>query len=191
MPGIPCPVNATYQRRSMALGGPGLRKTDRAVEFTERVQLATYRALRAAGLRTFPFCRDELLLVVFAWWPSAAARADFDAPLKPTADALQGILFANDAAVRCGLPWTGVDEENPRLEVLIRELAEDELAGRVPVSILLPAAASPATQPEPATARATTARSTGASRTAIVAQRPPPALTGASRLRSSVRSWRA
>lgn len=118
--GPPVGVNRTYERRSMWRGGRGMKLTVAALDYRARVQLA---AVLAMGYERCTFARPLLTVCGFF-----TRGADCDALAKPVQDALSGIAYDDDRRVFCAINWDpGIDRSNPRTEIWIREVTDEDL----------------------------------------------------------------
>jgi len=81
-----------------------------------------------------PMLSGDLLFEIVAYWPRRGA--DSDGPLKPSKDACQGVVYANDSCVVSDRTWRRHDPENPRTVITVspatpvvsRVLDADEVA---------------------------------------------------------------
>lgn len=115
IPGKPLSVNAATRSVIRAKGSrrySRVLKTAEGEAFLARAQLA---ARKAMGGR--PPLTGDLVLRVIAYWPRR--NADSDAALKPTKDALQGIVYANDRTIVEDRSRRGHDLQRPRVEVWV------------------------------------------------------------------------
>lgn len=111
IPGKPLSVNAA--KRAVIVRGRSMSlKSREARDFEARAQLA---ARKAMGRR--PMLTGDLEIRVVAFW--SRRGADSDACLKPTRDALEGIVYAKDSIIRSDHTDRQVDPENPRVEVCV------------------------------------------------------------------------
>ena len=114
VPGKPVSVNAAYKRRSLAGGGKGLMLSPDAKWFKSAVAA---RALFARQTTTWPRLSavGDVHLTIVTW----NARHDADAPIKLLQDALEGILYARDSAVRSVTASRAKDGAGPRIVVTV------------------------------------------------------------------------
>jgi hypothetical protein len=136
VPGRPVSGNDTYERRSLRYGGKGLRRSDAAQDYFARVQAA---AVGALGHERCIFTKRVMIETT----PHFTRDADAGAVSKLVQDALQGLAYQNDRVVLVAVPWKGeIDSQNPRTEVVVRELTEDEtrVILEVPLSVAKPGA---------------------------------------------------
>ena len=127
VPVAPVGVNASYERRSMRGGGPGLRKTKAAIAYRDAIVTAGRAAMR--GRRPFIGPVTVSLLFVF---PSR--RSDLDGPIKGTLDALQLTLgdgsagagiYSDDRQVwELGRVARAINPMMPRVEIEVRSLLD-------------------------------------------------------------------
>jgi hypothetical protein len=124
VPGRPVSLNGTYERRSFAQGGGGLRLTDAAQDYFARIQSA---AVQALGHVRCPFTAG-IVIVAQAWF---TRDADAGAVGKLVQDALQSLVYRNDREVAFAGGWKGgIDPEHPRTEVLVRQITDEEVSSR-------------------------------------------------------------
>lgn len=114
VPAKPVGVNSSYLRSA----NRRLRKTDAAVEFQARIQLAARKAMRGAK----PLEGDLWAFVRFIF---DSERPDIDGPIKPVLDSMQRIVFANDRQVRKLTVERFVDRTFPRVEIEVLPWFED------------------------------------------------------------------
>lgn len=107
----PVSTNASYRRGR----GRRLYKTPEAEAFWGHLQAAARRAMRGAR----PMEGHLSARVQFTF---DSERPDLDGPIKPTLDALQGIVYGNDRQIRTLLVERSLDRERPRVEVSVWEV---------------------------------------------------------------------
>jgi Holliday junction resolvase RusA-like endonuclease len=118
--GRPCSINATYERRAYQHGGGGLRRSDAAEDYYQRIQAA---AVGAFGHVRCPFAPGRIVLEI---QPFFTRDSDAGAVGKLVQDALQKIAYVNDREVAVLVDWKGgVDKERPRTEVHVSELSKN------------------------------------------------------------------
>jgi Holliday junction resolvase RusA-like endonuclease len=111
VPGKPMSVNRATT--PIVRGGRSMKITTReGREYAARVKAAALKAMAGRSLLI-----GDLALRVVAYWPRRGA--DSDGPLKPTKDALQGVVYANDSAVCVDSTRRAYDPENPRVEITV------------------------------------------------------------------------
>lgn len=115
VPGKPVSVNGAYKRRSLAGGGKGLMLSPDAKWFKSAVAA---RALVARQIHSgWPKLSSvgDVHLTIVTW----NARHDADAPIKLLQDALEGILYVRDSAVRSVTASRAKDAAGPRIVVTV------------------------------------------------------------------------
>ncbi len=112
--GRPISTNATYRRGK----GRRLYKTPEATAWWARVQLAAKIAMRRRKS-----LEGSLAVTLRFYFPNG--RSDVDGGIKPVLDAMQGLVYGNDRAVRRLAVDAYVDPERPRVEVEAVEIAPD------------------------------------------------------------------
>jgi Holliday junction resolvase RusA-like endonuclease len=112
VPVKPIGVNETY--RVVRFGKrAGLTKTVTAKAYQAAIQNSARRAMR--GQR--PYARPVEVFLIFAFRTS---RSDIDGPVKSTLDALNGIVYLDDAQIQRLEVRRSVDKNHPRVEICAR-----------------------------------------------------------------------
>lgn len=111
VPGKIARVNRLYCRTRSG----GVFKSQEARDATARVQVAARMAMRGRNPLT-----GALSLGLALYY--ANPRQDIDSGLKTLLDAMQGIVFADDAAVRRVVLEKNIDKAAPRVEVTVSEV---------------------------------------------------------------------
>lgn len=112
VPVKPIGVNETY--RVVRFGKrAGLAKTQTAKVYQEAIRLRARRAMRGEH----PHSRPVEVFLCFAFRTS---RSDIDGPVKSTLDAMNGIVYLDDAQIQRLEIHRCTDRDRPRVEVRVR-----------------------------------------------------------------------
>lgn len=112
VPVKPIGVNRTY--RVVRFGKrAGLTKTKEATAYQDAVKLYARRAMKGQH----PHARPVEVSLCFAF---RTARSDIDGPVKSTLDAMQGIVYLDDAQIQRLEVQRCVDRDRPRVEIQVR-----------------------------------------------------------------------
>jgi Holliday junction resolvase RusA-like endonuclease len=113
VPVKPIGVNETY--RVVRFGKrAGLTKTREAKSYQDAIRVYARRAMR----RQRPEGRPVEALLRFAFRTS---RSDIDGPIKSTLDAMNGIVYLDDAQIQRLTIDRAIDRDRPRVEILVRD----------------------------------------------------------------------
>lgn len=94
----------------------GMRMTEIGHAYKATVHAAARRAMRGRA-----FLEGSLAATIRFFYPDN--RSDIDGAIKPTLDAMQGAVYANDRAVRLLREVAYcVDRERPRVEIEVEEI---------------------------------------------------------------------
>jgi Holliday junction resolvase RusA-like endonuclease len=112
VPVKPIGVNKTY--RVVRLGKrAGLTKTREVRDYQAAVQIFALEAMRSAR----PYARPVEVLLRFVFRTS---RSDIDGPVKSTLDAMNGIVYLDDAQIQRLEVLRCTDRERTRVEICVR-----------------------------------------------------------------------
>jgi Holliday junction resolvase RusA-like endonuclease len=113
VPVKPIGLNGTY--RVVRFGArAGLTKTKEAKTYQDAIRLFARRAMH--GQRP-----HELTVEVFLRFAFRTARSDLDGPVKSTLDAMNGIVYLDDAQIQHLQVQRCVDRDHPRVEICVRD----------------------------------------------------------------------
>jgi Holliday junction resolvase RusA-like endonuclease len=112
VPVKPIGVNETY--RVVRFGKrAGLAKTREAKSYQDAIRICARRAMQ----RQHPEGRPVEVVLRFAFRTS---RSDIDGPIKSTLDAMNGIVYLDDAQIQRLVIDRYTDRERPHVEVHVR-----------------------------------------------------------------------
>ena len=117
VPVKPIGVNETY--RVVRFGKrSGLAKSVAAKAYQEAIQHFARRAMQGRN----PYARPVEVSLLFAF---RTARSDIDGPLKSTLDAMNGIVYLDDAQVQRLVINRCVDRGRPHVDISVRSHISD------------------------------------------------------------------
>lgn len=115
---IVVPVQAVATNQTYRTGRGRFFKSPEAEAYRTRLQLAARQAMKGRQ----PFDDPVVVEIDFVF---GSNRPDVDGPIKPTLDALEGHVYANDRQVRALHVYRYVEKNTPCVRIAVTKINEE------------------------------------------------------------------
>jgi Holliday junction resolvase RusA-like endonuclease len=116
------PLEPRSKANAMRSGRGGFYHPAWVRKFEQAVKLMAIAQCQAAGLRRFPVFDGKVEIVYRFYFKRDPTNRDLDNARKSVNDALQGVLYKNDAQIWRDKGEKLHDPERPRIEIEVEEL---------------------------------------------------------------------